>query len=141
LTTGADLTEMSAYALWITDRIRFCDTDQAGHVNNVAYAAYAETGRLDFMDRHVRPLGVQGRRFIAASVTVNFLKETHYPGEVRIGTGIARVGRTSLTVGQGIFKDDLCVATALGSVVYLDGSTPIPLTDEMRVVLNGLLIA
>jgi len=135
-----DLTRAGAYRLWITDRIRFCDTDQAGHVNNVAYAAYAETGRLNFMDEHVRPLVQTGNRFIAASVTVNFLRETHYPGEVRIGTGVARIGRTSLTVGQGIFKDDVCVASALGAVVHLDGSTPIPLTDEMRTVLEALLI-
>lgn len=136
-----DLTNASAYRLWITDRIRFCDTDQAGHVNNVAYAAYAETGRLNFMDTHVRPLVQDGNRFIAASVTVNFLRESHYPGEVRIGTGVARIGRTSLIVGQGIFKDDLCVASALGTVVHLDGSNPIPLTDAMRAALRSLQIA
>lgn len=135
-----DLTNAAGYPLWITDRIRFSDTDQAGHVNNVAYAAYAETGRLNFMDAHVRSLVQPSHRFIAASVTVNFLRETHYPGEVRIGTGVARVGRTSLTVGQGIFKDDVCVATALGAVVHLDGSMPIPLTEDMRAALEALMV-
>lgn len=140
MTEQANIADASAYSIWITDRIRFCDTDQAGHVNNVAYAAYAETGRLNFMDEHIRPLVASGHRFIAASVTVNFLRETHYPGEVRIGTGVARIGRTSLTVGQGIFKDDTCVASALGVVVHLNGATPIPLSEEMREALEGLLI-
>jgi len=135
-----DLTRAGAYRHWITDRIRFSDTDQAGHVNNVAYAAYAETGRLDMMHQVLWPLRQDGRRFIAASITVNFLRETHYPGEVRVGTGIARIGRTSLTVGQGIFKDDLCVASALGTVVHLNGSAPEPLSDEMKAVLQPWLI-
>ncbi|WP_417513187.1 acyl-CoA thioesterase [Minwuia sp.] len=135
-----DLTRAEAYTLWITDRVRFSDTDQAGHINNVAYAAYAETGRLDLMDRFIRPLAGEGERFIAASVTVNYLRESHYPGEVQIGTGIARIGRTSLTVGQGIFKDDLCVATALGTIVFLTGSAPTELTEAMRDALTGLMV-
>lgn len=135
-----DLTRAANYRRWITDRIRYCDTDQAGHVNNVAYAAYAETGRLDLMHGVIRPQMPEGLRFIAASITVNYLRESHYPGEVRIGTGVARIGRTSITVGQGIFKDDLCVATALGTVVLLDGSTPIPLTEPLRAMAESLLL-
>lgn len=136
-----DLTRAESYRRWITDRIRYCDTDQAGHVNNVAFAAYAETGRLDLMHGVIRPQMPAGLRFIAASITVNYLRETHYPGEVRIGTGVARIGRTSMTVGQGIFKDDLCVATALGTVVLLDGSTPLPLPDRLRELATGYLLA
>ncbi|PJK27840.1 acyl-CoA thioesterase [Minwuia thermotolerans] len=126
-----DLTDRAGYPHWMTDRIRFSDTDMANHVNNVAYAAYAETGRLDLMRRHIHPLCGPGERFIAASVTVNFLRETHYPGEVEIGTRIARIGRTSMTVGQGIFKDGVCVATATGTVVFLDANGPIPLNDTI----------
>lgn len=133
-----DLTDAAGFVHWITDRIRFSDTDQAGHVNNVAFAAYAETGRLDLMHRHFKPHCGDGERFIAASVTVNFLNETHYPGEVRIGSRIVRIGQTSLTVGQGIFKDDLCVATALGTVVFLDGSRPKPLGQTLRRIAEGL---
>lgn len=129
---ATELTDAAGFVHWITDRIRFSDTDQAGHVNNVAFAAYAETGRLDLMHRHFKPHHGTGERFIAASVTVNFVRETHYPGEVRIGSRIVRIGQTSLTVGQGIFKDDICVATALGTVVFLDGGRPKPLTDTMR---------
>lgn len=129
---AADLTDRAGFAMWIGDRIRFSDTDAAGHVNNVAFAAYAETGRLDLMVQHFRPLCGPGERFIAASITVNYLRETHHPGEVMVGTRIIRIGRTSLTVGQGIFKDDACVATATGTVVFLHGSTPTMLTDEMR---------
>ena len=126
-----DLTDASGYPHWINDRIRFCDTDMANHVNNVAYAAYAETGRLALMRGYIHPLCGPGERFIAASVTVNFLRETHYPGEVQIGTRIARIGRTSMTVGQGIFKDEICVATATGTVVFLDANGPIPLNETL----------
>ena len=137
---AADLTDRAGFALWINDRIRFSDTDAAGHVNNVAFAAYAETGRLDLMVRHFRPMCGPGERFIAASITVNYLRETHHPGEVMIGTRIIRIGRTSLTVGQGIFKDDVCVASATGTVVFLHSSIPKPLTEQMRemaIALSG----
>jgi len=136
-----DLTRAAAYRHWITDRIRYCDTDMAGHVNNVAFAAYAETGRLDLMHGVIRPRMPAGLRFIAASITVNYIRETHYPGELRIGTGVARIGRTSITVGQGIFKDDLCVATALGTVVLLEGSTPTPLNDHLRGICTEMLLS
>lgn len=135
---GADLSDRAGFAMWINDRIRFSDTDAAGHVNNVAFAAYAETGRLDLMVQHFRPLCGPGERFIAASITVNYLRETHHPGEVMVGTRIIRIGRTSLTVGQGIFKDDLCMATATGTVVFLTGSKPTPLTEAMIVKAREL---
>lgn len=127
-----DLTDRSGYPHWTTDRIRFSDTDMAMHVNNVAFAAYAETGRLALMRGHIAPLCRPGERFIAASVTVNFLRETQYPGEVEIGTRVIRIGRTSITVGQGIFKDNVCVASATGAVVHLNADGPTPLTDIIR---------
>jgi hypothetical protein len=34
-------------------------------------------------------------------------------------------------VGQGIFKDGVCVATATGTVVFLDANGPIPLNDTI----------
>ena len=32
-------------------QMRFSDTDALGHVNNIAFASYAETGRVDFLKR------------------------------------------------------------------------------------------
>ena len=38
-------------------------------------------------------------------MTVSFLAELHRPGQVELGTGVLRVGSSSLTVGSAAFKD------------------------------------
>ena len=44
-----DLTDQSSYTYWCEDKIRFADLDTYGHLNNVAYATFAESGRVDFL--------------------------------------------------------------------------------------------
>ena len=132
------LQDRSIYPHWCTDTVRFCDQDAAGHVNNVALCAYLETARLTFM----RDIGMMARREdgvrgISAGMTVSFLAESHWPGQVELGTGVIRVGTSSITVGSGAFKDGTCIAAAEMTVVRLKGKTPHPLEAELRNRLEG----
>jgi acyl-CoA thioester hydrolase len=125
------------YPHWCSDTVRFCDQDAAGHINNVAICAYMETARLTFM----RDLGMmapreEGVRGISAGMTISFLAESHWPGKIELGTGVLRIGSSSLTVGSAAFKDDLCIAAAEMTVVRLKGKTPHPLDDGFRAALE-----
>jgi acyl-CoA thioester hydrolase len=55
-----------------------------------------------------------------------YIREIHYPGRVRIGTCVARIGRSSITVEQALFQGDVCFATSRGVMVMLDHATRRP---------------
>ncbi|MBM6403810.1 hypothetical protein JQN72_06085 [Phycicoccus sp. CSK15P-2] len=58
--------------------------------------------------------------------------------EVRVGTGIRAVGRSSYTYGQGMFVDGRPVATAEATIVLADRSGPVALPDELLADLEEL---
>jgi len=131
------LQDRSIYPHWCTDTVRFSDQDAAGHVNNVAICAYLETARLTFMrDMGMMAPREDGLRGISAGMTVSFLAESHWPGTVELGTGVLRIGASSITVASAAFKDDLCIAAAEMTVVRLKGKTPHPLGEGFRAALD-----
>jgi acyl-CoA thioester hydrolase len=136
------LQDRSIYPHWCTDTVRFSDQDAAGHINNVAICAYLETARLTFM-RDVGMIGggmmarsEEGVRGISAGMTVSFLAESHWPGQVDLGTGVIRIGSSSITVGSAAFKKGMCIAAAEMTVVRLKGTTPHPVDPDFRTVLE-----
>ncbi|WP_422000741.1 acyl-CoA thioesterase [Reyranella sp.] len=131
------LQDRSIYPHWCTDTVRFCDQDAAGHVNNVALCAYLETARLTFMrDMGMMGGNPDGTRGISAGMTVSFLAESHWPGQVDLGTGVIRLGTSSITVGSAAFKDGACIAAAEMTVVRLKGKTPHPIDEALRAHLD-----
>jgi acyl-CoA thioester hydrolase len=136
------LQDRSIYPHWCTDTVRFSDQDAAGHVNNVALCAYLETARLTFI-RDVGMMrggmmagGEDGVRGISAGMNVSFLAESHWPGQVELGTGVISIGTSSVTVGSAAFKDGVCVVAAEMTVVRLKGKTPHPIGPELRAALE-----
>jgi acyl-CoA thioester hydrolase len=132
------LRDRRIYPHWSRDTVRFSDQDAAGHVNNVAICAYFETGRLTFMrDAGMMDLAPP-MRGISAGLEVSFLRESHWPGDVEIGCGVLSVGTSSIRIGSGIFRDNVCIATAEMTVVRLNGTTPHALDDAARLRLEPL---
>jgi acyl-CoA thioester hydrolase len=109
-----------------TDIIRFGDLDPQGHVNNAVYATYFETGRGTMFRGPDLEVGVAGGTFVLAHTEISFLRQLRWPGTVEIGTAIARFGRTSFTVVQAIFSDDVCVAIGNATMVLIDKAAGVP---------------
>jgi len=137
---AADGTEVGSYSHWASDTVRFSDQDAVGHVNNVAFAAYVETGRVAF-GHGLHPGGDAGSSFILAQLVIDYRAQAHYPGEIRIGTRLVAVGRTSFTLGHGVFKDDACIATARCVLVHTRGGVPSAVEGPFRAELERLLTA
>ena len=94
--TDVDLSDEAHYTYWCKDKIRFADLDTYGHLNNVAYATFAESGRVDFLSDVVKgSLSGQGEGWVIATLTINFLASVYYPGDVKIGNVIRRIGNSS----------------------------------------------
>ena len=124
------------------DKVRYADTDRQGHVNNANFSIYFETGRVEIFYNPENALLVENASFVIASLKLDYLKEIHWPGRVEIGTGILRVGNSSIRIYQQLFQNDECVARAEATVVQVDGSTrrSTPLSDTAKARLNGWLI-
>jgi acyl-CoA thioester hydrolase len=105
-------TERSSYKIWTYDKLRYGDTDRQGHVNNAVYSTFFETGRVAFLYDKDLALAAPGCEFVVARLAIDFHAELFFPGIVDIGTRVLRIGRSSFTMGQGVFMGDLCAATA-----------------------------
>jgi acyl-CoA thioester hydrolase len=129
----------SDFPFWTEEKLRIQDTDLNGHVNNASIAALCEAGRGEIISAvagvpRERALGSALRR-----VTIEYLAEVHYPGTVRIGSAIAKVGNTSITIVQSLFEKDRCFATAESVIVFTDRITrrPSPMPENWRAGFAG----
>jgi len=120
------------------DKVRYADTDRQGHVNNAAFSSYLETGRVEFLYDPQNPLAADNKSFVIASLTLRFVSEINWPGKVDIGTGVTKVGNSSLSLYQGLFQDGQCAATAETIIVQIDDSSKkaFRLTDIARAFLK-----
>ena len=48
-----------------------------------------------------------------------------------------KLGSTSITVGSGVFKDDVCVCTAEAVVVFRQAGKPAPIPERIRARLEA----
>ena len=137
-----DLTDPGRFSHWAADTLRYCDTDRQGHINNIAFATFCETGRMKFLLDRPAPLEPAGHSFVIARLAIDFRGEMRWPGEVRIGTATLSIGRSSFTLGQGLFVDEACVATAESVVVLTDEATrrSAHLPEDARARLSELLL-
>lgn len=135
-----NLKDRRSFNTWITDVIRYNDLDPNGHVNNVAVCTFFEDGRVMFRDRHFKG---QVENVLTGFVLARYVIEYHqplaFPGSVDVGTTIIRVGRSSYTFGQGVFRGDDCAATAEAVQVRIDPDTgrSVPLSDEFKAMLKS----
>jgi acyl-CoA thioester hydrolase len=118
-------------------QMRFSDTDALGHVNNVSFAAYAETGRVDFL----RLLGKSVTSLILANVTIDYRRQISFGEALRIDSWVASLGRSSITLGQTLWANDARAADIRSVVVHFDydSGRPMALTADIRQVLEPML--
>ena len=114
---------LADFPLVSLEKLRFADTDRYGHITNTVFAVCCQNARMELLcDPEKVPLE-RNTQFVIAKLTLEFRAEMHWPGMVSIGTRIARIGRTSLTLLQALFMDDRCVAIAQSVVALMDTTT------------------
>ncbi|MXN66965.1 acyl-CoA thioesterase [Stappia sp. GBMRC 2046] len=136
-----DVPRLEDFPARTSDKLRYADTDRQGHVNNAVFATFLETGRVElFFDAGKGRLAREGAAFVIASLQLDFLSEINWPGSVDIGTRVVKVGRSSLTLEQGIFQDGACVAAARTVIVQMDEASrrSTPLSEVAVERLNAL---
>lgn len=139
--TQPDLTDINGYSLFEPVTLRFSDQDSLGHINNVAYAALFESGRLGFFDAAFGDGRNQDQNFVLAHLKIDYLKEMHFPGTVQVGGRLLKIGRSSMTSGYAAFLNGVCYATSVSVNVHINRETrrAAPFSDAMRVGLEAML--
>lgn len=129
----------SDFRFWTEEKLRNADTDQQGHVNNAVMATLFEAGRIEVMERPEIAEVRKVTNIVVVKLLVNFRRELFFPGKVRIGSRIARAGRTSFDFESAIFAANGVVSTAEATCVLLDRATrkPTEIPPAMRAFLLG----
>lgn len=124
------------------DKLRYGDTDRQGHVNNATMATFLETGRVEILYGVEYPVLAENCSFVVASIKVDYLNEITWPGTVEIGTGVVKVGNSSIHFYQQIFQNDVCVAKAETVSVQVLNATgkSNPLSQTARKTLQNWLL-
>jgi len=114
-----DLTDRVVFRHWQRITVRSTDEDPLGHVNNCIYAQWIEVARVMLIRQYlaVAPDGVDTA---LVSMTIDFLKETGFPGDVEVGARLLGIGNSSLRSGFGVFRDGQCLATSRCVNVFFD---------------------
>ena len=117
----------------ISDNVRYADLDPNHHVNNAVYASYFETGRVTLVKDHARGLMPPGLSWMMVRLDMHFRAQLRWPGQIEMGLGLVKFGRTSVTFDQVVFSEGKCVASAQSVSVLIDEATrkPAPLTAEI----------
>lgn len=105
------------------DKVRYSDTDRQGHVNNAVFATFFETGRVELLYNEQNGFLSNQCSFVVAKVTLELIKEIHWPGQIDIGTGIIRIGNSSMIVGANLYQDGQLVASSETIVVQINHQT------------------
>jgi acyl-CoA thioester hydrolase len=129
------LPKLDQFPLMTYEKLRYVDTDRQGHVNNAVFVTMLETGRVEVLYNPEKPLMSENCSFVIVNLNVNFLAEITWPGRVEIGSRVAKIGRSSVTIEQALFQDEVCVATATTVVAQVND------IEKRSQVLNDSTVA
>ena len=133
--------DAASYPVMAPFQTRFQDMDVNGHLNNVAFAALFESARV-IVNRVASPHADRpaNERTMVAAVTINYLAEWRFPGDVEIATGVGGIGTSSWTLVQAMFQSGRCIATCDTVVVCRTDDQAKPLRPALRADLETILV-
>jgi len=120
---------------WHKLTIRFSDVDSLQHVNNAVFNTYYEESRLRFLGDYFQMNKEyhEGRSFVMARSEMEYLGQIKFPDTILIGTGINKVGNSSLEVFQAIYHSEtkklLSIAKTTGVWFDIKKQRPVKLPE------------
>ena len=94
--------DISDYTIVTVDKVRYCDTDRQGHVNNSIFASFLETGRVEILYDINGSLADSGCSFVIANLNIDFIDEITWPGEVTIGSKVINLNPYKMLPEHGL---------------------------------------
>jgi acyl-CoA thioesterase FadM len=138
LLNPAKAADIAAYPRVYPLSLRWTDLDADRCLSELAVARYAEQGRSELLTRALREVGIDiidsGRiGMVVASVRIHHLSQRQAHGDIRLATGISRVGRSTVDLRIAVFDRDACLAVSDNVMVFLDRESgrPMPVPDNL----------
>ena len=115
--------------------IRWGDMDAFGHVNNVQYLRYLESGRVAYFEDVLQTALISPKTVILADIQCAFRQQLHYPAIVEVASRVSRIGNSSMQRICAVYRkeEDVPVATAKEVVVWYDYEERCPKTIPQSV--------
>jgi len=114
--------------------VRWGDADVYGHINNVEFVRYVESGRVAYCEEVMGlklKVGMEAG-WVLADMQCTYLQQVHYPALLEVYTRISNMGTKSATVRADIYckGENEPVLTSRGVMVWFDmkrqQTAPIP---------------
>ncbi|QAS51978.1 acyl-CoA thioesterase [Halobacillus litoralis] len=124
-------------------KIRFCETDLLGHVNNNNFFIYMEDSRIRFFD----DLELVGDdwNFILASTKCDFIKQVYFNQTLVIHSHVDKIGNSSFHLIQEMFEKESGELVAKGKSVIVQfdfgKQQSHPLSEKMKEMLASYQLA
>lgn len=133
----------SDYAAFRTLPTRWMDNDEYGHMNNATYLSLIDTAvSLWQLDQGLQIRGPDALRFLVVETGVRYHTEAGFPDIIHAGLRVAHLGRSSLRLEVGLFRNDEKSAAATGffaQVLTDRQSRPMPIPDAARRIFETIL--
>ncbi|MGN5455150.1 acyl-CoA thioester hydrolase [Kurthia sp. 3B1D] len=135
---------------WLADfyyfediKVRFCETDLFGHMNNTVPFIYFEQVRTAYMEnsglmaQELEP-GVFGVP-VMANLHCDYVQQAYYNDVLKVGVKIARIGRSSIDMHYVALKGQEIIFTGTSTVVQMNKNTgkSIAFNNEQLESLTG----
>jgi acyl-CoA thioester hydrolase len=146
MTERAPRSRRGDYVRFLAIPTRWMDNDAYRHVNNVVFYSWFDTAvNAMLIDEGLLAIGESPVVSLVAETGCTYFESVTFPDIVEVGLAVARLGRSSVTYRLGVFRQGGDVAVAQGRFVHVtvDRATqrPVPMPEEMRRVLERLVIA
>lgn len=121
-------------------KVRFCETDALGHVNNTSYFIYMEEARVEFLNQHRGDSSTEDWKFILVSTNCDFHAQVYFGEILTVDTFIKKIGTKSFVMCHRMknAENGTLVAEGESVIVYFNfkeqKSEQIP--EELRKALE-----
>lgn len=118
-------------------KVRFGDLDALQHLNAPKYFSYLEEGRLQLFRELSGKLSLEDIDFIVARLEGDFISPIHLDDEVVLGTGITKIGNTSVSIYQELYANGKLCFKGKSVIVFYDFEKKIKKKVPKVVVKNA----
>lgn len=114
-------------------QLRFGDTDKLGHINNAAFASFAEVGRLALL----KSLGLETASLILARLAIDFRQQVRLSDACAVTTRVESVKNSSVVLSQTLTANGVVAAEFEAVVVWFDyhEQRPVRVPEAARAAL------
>jgi len=136
--------ELADHPVLLTLSVQWGDQDMFGHVNNVVYFRWMESGRIAYFSA----AGIAGMTNnqaigpILASIKCDFRRQLTFPDTLLISSSVTSIGRKSMKMAHRVYSTAQQAVAAEGEsvIVMFDypHQRPIAVPDDIRASIAAL---